>query len=303
MRDSDPRTILVTGATGQVGYELMRSLQGVGRVIGLDRAALDLTDATAIRRVIRDVRPAMIINAAAYAAVDRAESDVALAHAVNAIAPEVIASEARGLGASLVHYSTDYVFDGASAAPYTETDATNPQNVYGRTKRDGEQAIVASGCSHLILRTSWVYALRAQNFLLTMLRLGAERDELRIVADQHGAPTWAKTLAAMTAQLAGQSFASDEDAARQWWLTHSGIYHMTCAGRTSWFDFAQAIFAAAGWERSPRLQAIDSASYPTAAKRPANSVLSNQKLHDTFGLRPPAWRDALTLCLEERRHT
>ena len=186
---SEQATILVTGVNGQVGFELLRSLQGLGRVIAADRAVLDLADPARLRDIVRELKPAIIVNPAAYTAVDKAETDEAAARAINADAPRVLAEEAARSGATLIHYSTDYVFDGTKAAPYVEGDATNPQNVYGRTKLEGEQAIAAAGCAHLILRTSWVYGRRGKNFLLTMLKLGAERPELRVVADQVGAPT------------------------------------------------------------------------------------------------------------------
>ncbi|AJX30720.1 dTDP-4-dehydrorhamnose reductase [Burkholderia oklahomensis] len=290
-------TILVTGVNGQVGFELVRTLQGLGRIVALDRAALDLSDLTRMREVLRELEPSIIVNPAAYTAVDKAESDEAMARQLNAEAPRVFAEEAARSGATLIHYSTDYVFDGAKASPYTEDDAVNPQNVYGRTKLAGEQAIAASGCAHLILRTSWVYGQRGKNFLLTMLRLRDERSELRVVADQIGAPTWANTIATMTAHIVAQGLAAGSV---QWWAERSGIYHLTCAGATSWHGFAQDIFARASSESSPRLLPISTSDYPTPAKRPANSRLSNEKLETVFGLKPSRWDEALQLCLESR---
>jgi dTDP-4-dehydrorhamnose reductase len=289
-------TILVTGVNGQVGYELLRSLQGLGRVVGLDRAALDLADLDRVREVVREAKPSIIVNPAAYTAVDKAESDEAAARRLNAEAPGVLAEEAARCGAALIHYSTDYVFDGTKNAPYVETDAVNPQNVYGQTKLEGEQAIAASGCSHLILRTSWVYGRRGKNFLLTMLKLGAERPELRIVADQIGAPTWSRTIADATSHIVAQGLAA-KDAA--WWKQRSGVYHFTASGSTSWHGFAEAIFASALGERAPKTVPIPAADYPVPAKRPANSRLALDKLSETFGLRMPAWDDALRLCLSE----
>lgn len=289
-------TILVTGVNGQVGYELLRSLQGLGRVVGLDRAALDLADLDRVRAVVREAKPAIIVNPAAYTAVDKAETDEAAARRLNAEAPAVLAEEAARCGAALIHYSTDYVFDGTKDAPYVETDAVNPQNVYGQTKLEGEQAIAASGCAHLILRTSWVYGRRGKNFLLTMLKLGAERPELRIVADQIGAPTWSRTIADATAHLVAQGLAANDTA---WWTQRSGIYHFTASGSTSWHGFAEAIFASALGERAPKAVPIPAADYPVPAKRPANSRLTLDKLSETFGLSMPAWDDALRLCLSE----
>jgi dTDP-4-dehydrorhamnose reductase len=288
-------TILVTGINGQVGYELLRSLQGLGRVVGCDRTALDLDNPDAIRRVVREVKPTLIVNPAAYTAVDKAESDVEGATRLNVQAPAVLAEEAKQLGAALVHYSTDYVFDGTKDSPYVETDAVNPQNVYGRTKLEGEQAIAASGCDHLIFRTSWVYGRRGKNFLLTMLKLGAEREELSVVADQIGAPTWSRTIAELTANVLAQNVASD----RSWWASHSGVYHLTAGGSTSWHGFAQAIFELSDADNKPRVNAIPASAFPTAAARPANSRMSGAKLADVFNVRAPDWKDALKLCVGE----
>jgi len=289
------RTILVTGVNGQVGYELLRSLQGLGRVVGLDRAALDLTDLDRVREVVRATKPSIIVNPAAYTAVDKAESDQAMARRLNAESPRVLAEEAARCGATLIHYSTDYVFDGTKKTPYVEDDATNPQNVYGRTKLEGERGIAASGCSYLVLRTSWVYSRRGKNFLLTMLKLGAERPELRVVADQIGAPTWSRTIAEATSHIVSQGVAGGSD----WWEDCSGVYHFSAAGETSWHGFADAILATAMGERAPKVIPIEASDYPVPAKRPTNSRMAIDKLADTFGVRMPAWRDALRLCLGE----
>ncbi|RQZ66087.1 dTDP-4-dehydrorhamnose reductase [Burkholderia sp. Bp9004] len=289
-------TILVTGVNGQVGFELLRTLQGLGRVVPCDRSTLDLSDLDRVRVFVRDVKPSLIVNPAAYTAVDQAETDADAARRLNADLPRVFAEEMARSGGALIHYSTDYVFDGTNTEAYAETDATNPANVYGATKRDGELAIAATGCAHLILRTSWVYGRRGRNFLLTMLKLGAERPELRIVADQVGAPTWSKTIAAATAHIVAQGTAST---GIDWWARRSGVYHLTSAGATSWCGFAEAIFAAAMAQRAPKVVPIASSDYPTPAKRPANSRLALDKLGATFGLRMPDWRDALALCLAE----
>ncbi|EJO50816.1 dTDP-4-dehydrorhamnose reductase, partial [Burkholderia multivorans ATCC BAA-247] len=245
--------------------------------------------------VVRDLKPDLIVNPAAYTAVDQAETDVAMATRLNAEAPAVLAEEAKRIGAALIHYSTDYVFAGTKAGPYVEDDAVDPQNVYGRTKLDGERAIVASGCAHLIFRTSWVYGTRGKNFLLTMLRLGAERDELKVVADQIGAPTWSNTIATLTAHVVAQ--ATCAPMRDEWWHAHSGIYHLCAAGSTSWHGFAEAIFRLADLPKKPAVMPIPASAYPTPAKRPANSQMSNAKLAEHFGLHAPQWEAALALCL------
>ncbi|KNH09934.1 dTDP-4-dehydrorhamnose reductase [Candidatus Burkholderia brachyanthoides] len=285
------RTILLTGVNGQVGFELARSLQGLGRVVAVDRSRFDLDDLDQVRSVVREVKPALIVNPAAYTAVDKAESEVDAAMRANGEAPGVFAEEAKRLGAVLVHYSTDYVFDGTKDGAYVEDDAVNPQNVYGKSKLAGEQAIVTSGCDHLIFRTSWVYGTRGKNFLLTMLRLGAEREELSVVADQIGAPTWAVTIAALTANVVAQ--AENQD----WWAQKSGVYHLTAGGSTSWHGFAQAIFDMSQTEKRPVVKPIPASAYPTPAARPLNSRMSAAKLRETFGVAAPHWRDALLLCL------
>ncbi|WP_333984773.1 dTDP-4-dehydrorhamnose reductase [Burkholderia orbicola] len=289
-------TILVTGVNGQVGFELLRSLQGLGRVVACDRSVLDLSDLDRVRSVVRELKPSIIVNPAAYTAVDKAETDVDAARRLNAEVPRAFAEEAARLGAALVHYSTDYVFDGTKEGAYVETDATNPQNVYGLTKLEGEQAIAATGCAHLILRTSWVYGRRGKNFLLTMLKLGSERPELRVVADQVGAPTWSKTIATATAHIVAQALAADD---ADWCAQRSGVYHFTSAGATSWHGFAEAIFAQAMGEHAPKVLPIPASDYPVPAKRPSNSRLSHDKLTEAFGLRLPDWADALKLCLSE----
>lgn len=289
-------TILVTGVNGQVGFELLRSLQGLGRVVACDRSMLDLSDLERVRGVVRALKPSIIVNPAAYTAVDKAETDVDAARRLNAEVPRVFAEEAARTGAALVHYSTDYVFDGSKEGAYVETDPTNPQNVYGLTKLEGEQAVAATGCAHLILRTSWVYGRRGKNFLLTMLKLGSERPELRVVADQIGAPTWSKTIATATSHIVAQALAADGS---DWWARHSGVYHFTSAGATSWHGFAEAIFANAMGERAPKVVPIPASDYPVPAKRPSNSRLSHDKLTEAFGLRLPDWADALKLCLSE----
>lgn len=270
--------ILLTGRNGQVGWELERALAPLGEVVALDRARLDLSDPAAIQRVVRDARPEVIVNAAAYTAVDRAESEPALASAVNAAAPGVFAVEARRCGALLVHYSTDYVFDGEKKTPYVEEDPAHPLNVYGRTKLEGERAIEGSGCRYLILRTSWVYAPRGHNFLRTVLRLARERNELRMVDDQIGAPTSAAAIARATAEMLRRA-------------GPEGLFHMTASGELSWRGFAQAIVTL---EHLPvRVVGIASQDYPAAARRPRNSLLDNGKLRSAYGLTLGPWQHQL----------
>ncbi|SAL59111.1 dTDP-4-dehydrorhamnose reductase [Caballeronia humi] len=288
------RTILITGANGQVGYELARTMQGLGRVVALDRSTLDLANLDAIRMTLGELKPAVIVNAAAYTAVDEAESHKDTAFLLNAEAPGVLAQEGAKLNALLIHYSTDYVFDGSKEGAYLEHDETNPQNVYGASKLAGERAIVEARGAHLIFRTSWVYGIRGKNFVQTMLRLGAERDELRVVADQIGAPTWSNTIATSTAHVVASGLdASDAD----YWNERSGIYHLTAAGEASWCDLARATFEIAMGASSPRVVPIEAKDYPTPARRPANSRLSNEALAARFGIRQPHWRAALELCL------
>jgi len=283
-------TILLTGAAGQLGFELQRSLAPYRNVVALGRRELDVSDAGAIAETVRSRRPQLIVNAAAYTAVDRAETDAAAAHAVNAIAPAVLAGEARRLGATLIHFSTDYVFDGSAATPYNEQSTPHPISVYGRSKLDGEQAIAASGCAHLIFRTSWVYGERGGNFLLTMQRLARERDELRVVDDQIGVPNWSRDLAAAVAKVVAGGAASLAE--------RSGLYHLSATGPTSWFGFARAIV---GDVARPRMVPITTAEYPTPARRPAYGVLATAKFEQTFGFALGDWREALERCLAAQR--
>ncbi|SDC66206.1 dTDP-4-dehydrorhamnose reductase [Paraburkholderia lycopersici] len=292
------RVILLTGGTGQVGFELRRSLQGLGKVVAPAHGELDLENPAQLRECVRALRPALIVNPAAYTAVDRAEGDVERARRINAEAPRVLAEEAARIAAPFIHYSTDYVFDGKSERPYVEDDATAPLNTYGATKLEGEQAVAAVGGAHLIFRTSWVYGTRGHNFLLTMLKLAAERDTLRIVADQVGAPTWSSTIASLSAAIAAQALAAGDP--KGWWASRSGVYHLTAAGATSWAGFAEAIFADAQLAHVPAVTPISSAEYPTPAARPLNSRLNNEKLARTFDLRAPDWREALRLCIAAR---
>lgn len=286
--------ILLTGSRGQVGWELKRTLACLGNVVAVDSNEMDLTDPDAIRRVVREVAPRIIVNPAAHTAVDKAEGESDLAHAINAVAPGILGEEAQRLGAMVVHYSTDYVFDGSGATPWKEDDANGPLNVYGATKLAGEQALAAACPRHLVFRTSWVYGARGANFLLTMRRLMNDRPELKIVADQIGAPTWSRMLAEATALILAQiqSPARGADRPEPW-----GVYHMTNGGETSWHGFAEAIRDLDAGHC--RLHPIPSADYPTPARRPLNSRLNNDKLERVFGVRLPDWRAALALCLKD----
>jgi len=278
--------ILLTGRDGQVGWELARLLPALGEVAAFSRAELDLADPDQIVERVRAVKPDVIVNAAAYTAVDKAETDREQAMLVNAAGPGFLAAEAQARGALLVHYSTDYVFDGTKTTPYVETDQTNPLSVYGQSKLAGERAIQAVGVRHLVLRTSWVYAARGRNFLLTMLKLGREKPVLRVVDDQRGAPTWAHDIAATTVELLKRRD------------PQSGIYHMTAAGETTWCGFAREIFRIAGI--ATPVEPITTAEYPTPARRPAYSVMANGKLARAFNASLPVWRESLERCLAER---
>jgi dTDP-4-dehydrorhamnose reductase len=289
--------ILILGSQGQLGLELQRSFAGLGSMMAADRNAVDLAQPDQIRSLIRRVQPDIILNAAAYTAVDRAESERESAHAINGEAPRVLAEEALRLNALLVHYSTDYVFDGAKPGPWTEDDPTSPLNAYGASKLAGEQAIQNLGGRYLIFRTSWVYGPHGKNFLFTMLRLARERERISIVDDQIGAPTTSIALASATREIVTGILSNRFGVAQNW----AGLYNMTCSGSTSWFGFAQAIFARANAilaGKTPELVPIATADYPTPAKRPKNSVLSNAKLQAHFAFQLPAWETALEEVLQ-----
>ncbi len=288
--------ILVTGGAGQVGWELRRALAIFGEVVAPSRDILDLSSADSIVAAVRGVRPGLIVNAGAYTAVDQAESDRNLAMKINGDAPRLLAEQAAERHIAMIHYSTDYVFDGRKAEPYREDDDPAPLNVYGRTKLAGEQGVAGTDAPHIIFRTSWVYGSRGRNFLLTMLRLGRERKELKIVDDQYGAPTSARLIAQATASVVARNFSSgglDLPAFRE----ASGLYHLTAAGRTTWYGFAQAILS--GRTGVAKVLPIPTSGYPTPAQRPQNSVLDNDKLEKKFGFRLPDWQVGMRLCLEE----
>ena len=290
--------LMLTGANGQVGWELRRSLMPIGEVIAKDRSGCDLSRPRDLPRIIRELNPDIIVNAAAYTAVDRAEQEGQLATVVNGTAVGVLADEARKSGALVIHYSTDYVFDGTKASPYTEDDPPNPINAYGRSKLAGGRAVGEAAGNHLILRTCWVYAARGQNFLRTVLRLARQRDELRIVADQVGAPTWAREIANATAHIVQRACGERERGGFT-----SGVFNVTAAGATNWHGFAEAILDQAmsrGLLRNrPKVHPISSLEYPLPATRPKNSRLAGDRLHERFGIALADWKQALALCMQE----
>ena len=290
--------ILLIGTNGQIGGELQRTLAGFGGLVSTDRHTLDVTDGRRIRDAIRSVQPALIVNAAAYTAVDKAEHEPEVAVAINAKAPEIMAEEAKKLNCTLIHYSTDYVFDGAKHSPYVESDTPNPLNVYGRSKLAGENAVTASGARHLIFRTSWIYSTRGSNFLLTVRRLLRERPELRIVNDQIGSPTWARDIAEGTAKALHILLKQNQQRREQM----TGLYHLTASGQTSWHGFAAEIMAmseSSAHNIPAKLVPIATSEYPTPARRPLNSILSNEKFQKTFGFGLPHWKDSLKRVLSE----
>ncbi|MGB8339043.1 MAG: dTDP-4-dehydrorhamnose reductase [Burkholderiales bacterium] len=292
--------ILLTGVTGQVGHHLKPALEARGwKVIAPTRDTLDLADPDSIVRMMQEIKPDLLINPAAYTAVDKAESEPELAMAINGIAPGILAEHAKKLGIPLIHYSTDYVFDGTKRAAngeliaYSEDDIPNPVNIYGKTKLAGEQAIQAGGCQYLILRTSWVYSMHGKNFLLTMLRLAKERDELKVVDDQWGAPTWAEWIALATSNMINSTESEK--------LKNQGLYNLVNSGTTTWLGFAQEIFTQAKQigllSVSPKLNGIATSEYPMPAKRPVNSTLSTSKLTKLLDIREIPWQKSLSRCL------
>jgi dTDP-4-dehydrorhamnose reductase len=289
-----PAKILLFGKVGQVGWELRRTLAPLGSIVCVDYPEVDFTNPDSIRHWIRESSPDIIVNAAAYTAVDKAETESALAHQINGQAPGIMAEEAKKRGALLVHYSTDYIFDGTKTTPYVEEDPPRPVSAYGRSKLAGDDAIQQVGGAHLILRLCWVYGSRGNNFMLTMMRLAREREKLRVVGDQVGCPTTSRLIAEATAHALQTVRATDEA------LRFTGTYHLCCTGQTSWHGFASAIIDSmpASEKKCHTVEAITSAEYPTPTKRPAYSVMSGAKLERTFGLRLPDWHDALRLVRE-----
>jgi dTDP-4-dehydrorhamnose reductase len=284
--------ILLIGANGQIGWELQRTLTTLGELIAVGRDVIDLSCPDTIRHGIREIQPNLIVNAAAYTMVDKAESEPDLAMVINGIAPGIIAEEAKLIGAGIIHYSTDYVFNGNQVRPYTEEEPTDPQNVYGQTKLAGEKAIQAVNVPYLILRTSWIYSLRGKNFLLTMIKLAREREEIKVVDDQIGSPTWSRMVAKSTTQILAQGINNITDFLE----SNGGVYHLTATGQTSWYGFAKAIFELdpdLSQHKLKNLIAIASSQYPTPAKRPYYSSLNTQKICNKFGLTLPSWQESL----------
>lgn len=291
--------ILLIGKNGQIGWELQRELAGLGEITATGKEELNLCDPDQIRQTVNEIRPDLIINAAAYTAVDKAEEEPDRAMALNGIAPGILAEEAKKIGSALIHYSTDYVFDGQKATgAYLEEDATNPLSVYGRTKLAGEQAIVRQGIPHLILRTSWVYGSRGKNFMLTILKLAKEREELRIVNDQLGAPTWCGAIAEATRRMIVSLADPSDKSIAQNMNKVSGIYQLSCGGETSWYGFANAIMEVSKEFQQAKIIPIPTSEYPTPARRPARVVLSNAKIARVLGIEMPLWDEALNQCLD-----
>ena len=288
--------ILLTGKTGQIGGELNNIVGDLGKLITVDKEQLDLSKPNSIEPVILDIKPDIIINPASYTAVDKAEEEPDLAMTVNAIAPGLLAKAAKKVGAGLVHYSTDYVFDGCSGIPYKEKDSPNPLNVYGQSKLAGEKAVAEAGIPFLIIRTGWVYSLHGKSFLRTIKKLAEEKDIIQVIDDQVGAPTWARSVALKTHQTLKQCL-------NKKWLEKkapslSGIFHLTCQGKTSWHGFAKEILNMSDASQNIKLIAIPASDYPTPAARPSNSLLNNEKIQKVFDLDMPNWEDALKDCMD-----
>lgn len=294
--------ILLFGKNGQLGWELNRSLMPLGDVIALGREEADFTESEVLRGIVRELKPDIIVNSAAYTAVDKAEEEERLATVINAEAPGILAQEAKGLKALLVHYSTDYVFDGTNNEPYTEEDTPGPINAYGRSKLAGDEAVISSGCDYLILRTSWVYSTRGHNFLLSILKLASERKELNVVDDQTGSPTWARTIAEMTGYILSKSI--DQRLSDKF---ISNIYNIASDGAATWLDFSRLIMSLAsslgldGGFVLERLNPISGIDYPAIARRPGYTVLSTDKAESAFGLAPVHWKEALECCMASMR--
>ena len=295
------KKILQIGTNGQVGWELLRTCSPLGELIGLDYPAVDLSDSAGLRELIRNTKPDIIINAAAYTNVDKAEIEPELARAINAIGPGVLAEEAKKINAVLVHYSTDYVFDGTKGSPCIETDVTNPLNVYGKTKLEGEQAIQSVGGAYLILRTSWVYSMRQGGFVSKVLQWARQQEVLRVVDDQISSPTWARMLAEATALALAQGRSEPVDYLRE----KAGLYHLAGSGACSRYEWAQAILELDPQKSEQKVRQLlpaKSSQFPTPAERPLVSVLDCGKFEQTFGLRLPEWREALKLAMYKRQY-
>jgi dTDP-4-dehydrorhamnose reductase len=291
----NPPLILIIGKIGQVGWELRRTLAPLGKMVAVDFPEIDLTKADSITKWVRDTRPQVIVNAAAYTAVDKAESDFERCNLINGVAPGILAEEAKRSSALLVHYSTDYVFDGSKTSAYVETDLPNPLGAYGRSKLTGDTAVIQVDGNHLVFRLCWVYGARGQNFMLTMMRLAREREQLRVVRDQFGCPTWSRMIAETTGLALKQTLAASDP------VQFRGVYHLAASGQTTWHGFADAIvrLMPAEGKKCKTVEGITTADYPLPAKRPAYSVLSCEKLKQTFGLQLPDWEDSLKQVVEQ----
>ena len=287
--------ILLTGKNGQIGWELNRSLSTLGTVYAMGRDQIDLSQPETLGSIIQEIKPDIIINAAAYTAVDKAESEPELAMTVNGIAPGMIAQEAKKIGAGMIHYSTDYVYDGKAKSPYKEEEPTCPLSVYGKSKLAGDQGVIQAGIPHIILRTGWVYSLRGNNFLLNMQNLAQTRKQIKVVNDQTGGPTWSRAIAEGTARILEQC--PPRSTKKSEIFSHSGIFNMSCGGETSWFGFANKILELSGLIKDTELISIPTIEYPTPAVRPRNSLLSNKKLIQAFHHELPHWQEALQECL------
>lgn len=285
--------ILLTGKNGQLGWELNHLLLPLGHVFALERNEMDLSKPETLGRVIQEIKPHIIINAAAFTAVDKAESEPELAMTVNGIAPKIMAQEAKKIGAGMIHYSTDYVFDGKATAPYNEEDPTRPLSIYGKSKLAGEKGVSQANIPHIIFRTSWIYSLRGSNFLLTMQKLAQTRKQIKVVNDQTGAPTWSRAIAIGTTQVLGKLLNTGTTTV----FPNSGTFHMSCGGETNWFTFAERVLELSGLSNNTELVPIPTDEYPTPAIRPQYSLLSNKKLKQVFNYEMPHWQDALRDCL------
>ena len=287
---------LLIGKNGQVGWELNHSLSKLGNVFALGRNELDLSMPETFGAIIHHIRPDIIINAAAYTDVDKAESEPELAMTVNGVSPGVIAQEAKKIGAGMIHYSTDYVFDGKAMSPYKEDNPTYPLNIYGKSKLAGEQAVIQAGIPHIIIRTSWVYSLRGNNFLITIQKLAQTKKQIKVVDDQTGAPTWSRSIAEGTKRILEKSLTKNTKTEKL--FIESGIFHMSCSGKTNWLGFANKILEFSGLSKNTELIPIPTTGYTTPADRPRYSCLSNKKLKRVFNQEMPKWQDALHQCLD-----
>ncbi len=295
------RKILLIGSNGQIGSDLAPLLPILGKTFQFDQADCDLSHPDQIVKMVNSIRPNLIINAAAYTAVDKAEEETHLAMAINGTAPGILAEQAKKINAALIHYSTDYVFDGNKAAPYNENDSINPINMYGKSKAKGDQNILDSGVPFIILRTTWVYNRSGKNFLTTMTRLAKEKKEIKVVNDQIGTPTWSQSIANATVQVLKQALGNNSPENNTEINKYSGIYNLSCSGKSNWYEFAKIIINNLNLDSPPLVTPIPTSEFPTPAQRPKNSILSNEKIRKTFGISLPVWADAFLSCVHSER--